>query len=368
MKKFIIAMFVLTSSMVSAQAPVDPWSVASIALSVGQWISKDSKKVYYVQIEATANDPEQARQNGFRKAVELAVGTLVLGESESDGRRMIRNEVVTYSSGYVEDFKIISQSPVGNKTRIVMDVWVSDSKIANRLGAMGRNEGAKIDGASIKRDFDIDNARQMTEYERQRNGIKIMEKVLADYPNRAVQSEIKRTWVERGKDGIMNMTVETKIRFTKEYIGAMTEVIERTRQGSWPTQGKTGIKIYTGILSGTDGYYVDPSVQAMWYNTFNKQVSMKLTFTRSDTGKKWTNCWNDTSKLVDGQLFGWQSLGNGYSGANTTSYIVDGNQTVVANFVLNNNPKWAWSDDKFVNWVSKFDKVEAQLVDSASCP
>jgi hypothetical protein len=96
----------------------------TIALTVGKWLVKDSQKAYYVQVESTASTPAQARTEGLKLAVSQAVGTLVVAESEVRNQQLVRNEIIQYSSGYIQDFKILSESQVGPMSRVVMDVWV----------------------------------------------------------------------------------------------------------------------------------------------------------------------------------------------------------------------------------------------------
>ena len=63
MRKTFIACACSIAIVASATPSYTP---LSIALSVGQWLTKDTKKVYYVQVEATADNLEAARQEAFR--------------------------------------------------------------------------------------------------------------------------------------------------------------------------------------------------------------------------------------------------------------------------------------------------------------
>ena len=53
-------------SIAIAVSAAPSYTPLSIALSVGQWLTKDTKKVYYVQVEATADNLEAARQEALR--------------------------------------------------------------------------------------------------------------------------------------------------------------------------------------------------------------------------------------------------------------------------------------------------------------
>jgi hypothetical protein len=354
MKKFIIAMFVLTSSMVSAQAPVDPWSVASIALSVGQWISKDSKKVYYVQVEATGSNSQVAQDAARRKAVELAVGTVVLGESESDGSRLKRNEIITYSAGMIEDYKILSEVQVGNRTRVTMDVWVSDSKIANRLLSMGQSQGAAVNGDQIKRDWEKDQSKKKAD----EDGMTMTRRVLDDYPRMAWSTRVVGTQVTRNNTGALVLEINVEFKFSEKYLEALEECIQRTRYSSWnSSNGKSGVRVYTGRFSNTAGTWQDSSVQSMWEHAFNRPFSLEVRV----VGDSRPLVWNDVQNNLK-DFTGYLATGDGTGRYNSSFFVVDGGHSQRIKFHVTKRPEH--SEERFINWISTLTKVEARVVDN----
>jgi hypothetical protein len=162
-------------------------------------------------------------------------------------------------------------------------------------------------------------------------------------------------------DDFFALDIETKveIKYSKEYLAALEEVIERTRAGTWnTTNDRYGVKVYTGRLSNTSGVWANNTVQQMWVNALNKQVNMRLTF--NGASKSYTNCWNNAERDVD-QFTGFYNNDHAF-------FIVDGNLTRHITYTLFNRPGWNWSEEKFINWVSKFTTVDAKIVDRAECP
>ena len=96
----------------SAQAQVPallmPTPLGTI-LSVYSYVTKDSKQSYYARVQGQGDTQEQARTNGFRVAVEQAIGPLILSESVSAGARLQRDQIITYSSGMIDRFNIVEQ-------------------------------------------------------------------------------------------------------------------------------------------------------------------------------------------------------------------------------------------------------------------
>ena len=200
-------------------------SPLSIALTIGQWLIKDSQKVYYVQIESTAPTPAQARAEGFKLAVSQAIGTLIVAESEVKNQQLIRSEIIQYSSGYIQDFKILSEIQVGLMNRVVMDVWVTESKIADRLLNVSKADGT------------VDGEKSAVQYQNNLNqlqtGDKLLGLVLKDFPSKAFDITIGKSIVSMPARDVQ-IQIPITIAWNKEYISSLTEVLEKIRQGKSP--------------------------------------------------------------------------------------------------------------------------------------
>ena len=194
----------------------------SIALTVGQWLVKDSQKTYYVRVESTAPTPAQARAEGFKLAVSQAVGTLVVAESEVKNQELLRSEIIQYSSGYIQDFKILSEAQVGSMTRVVMDVWVTESKIADRLLNVSKADGA-IEGEKSAAQY-RSNINQL------QSGDRLLEMVLRDFPSKAFDIQVGKSIVTMPSRSIQ-IQIPISISWNSAYISSLTEVLERVRQG-----------------------------------------------------------------------------------------------------------------------------------------
>ena len=197
----------------------------SIALSVGQWLVKDSRKVYYVQIESTGKTAADAKAEGFKLAVSQAVGTVVVAETEVKNDELIRKEIIQYSSGYVEDFKILKESQVGDMTRIVMDVWVGESKIADRLLNTSKAPGS-IEGSKVATQY-------KTNLNEKQTGDQLLALVLKDFPERAFDIQVGKTQ-SLLKARNLDIYIPITISWNRKYIDALYEVLVKTRESELP--------------------------------------------------------------------------------------------------------------------------------------
>ena len=217
----LLALTSQAQSLVTALIP----SPLSIALTVGQWLIKDSRKVYYVQVESTAKTAAEARAEGFKLAVSQAVGTVVVAETEVKNDALIRKEIIQYSSGYVEDFKILQESQVGDMTRIVMDVWVGESKIADRLLNTSKAPGS-IEGAKVATQF-------KTNLNEKQTGDQLLTLVLKDFPERAFDIQVGKTQ-SLLKARSLEIYIPITISWNRKYIDALYEVLVKTREAQLP--------------------------------------------------------------------------------------------------------------------------------------
>lgn len=197
-------------------------SPLGIVLVIGQWIFKDQRRVYYIQVQGQGPTLQQARENGFRLAVEQAVGTLVLSETQSRNQRLVRDEITTYASGFVDSFEIRRTEQTAQGYQITMDVWVGESAIARRL--LNESAGAgTIDGPRLA--VQVETLQQ----ERQ-NGDRVLAMVLQDFPRRAFTVDVAKTQVDFDARRTLQIEVPVTIGWSTTYINALSEALSRTSQ------------------------------------------------------------------------------------------------------------------------------------------
>jgi hypothetical protein len=201
----------------------------SIALTLGEWIIKDNKRVFVVEVESTASTIEAARKEAFKLAVAKAVGSLVVSEREIRNSELIRDDILMYSSGYVEDYEFKSETQVGSLYRVVALVWVSESKIADRL-QISKKAAGQVDGPKL--------ARKLETYVDQKVASdKLISNIISEFPKNTFVLEVGKTssrLVERS----IQVVVPFKIRWEQSFITSLEEALVRTREGNDPLDWK----------------------------------------------------------------------------------------------------------------------------------
>jgi hypothetical protein len=201
-------------------------SPLSAGITVARWIyeSASSEKVLYVEVVGEGATVDQARQQGFRLAVEHAVGTVVSSETEVRNDRQTRDEIITYAAGYVDRFQVVEQQRVGNRVLVNMKVWVRPSKIANRLLNRSATAGT-VEGGRINTQI------QTLQHERT-SGDRLLKSVLADYPKRAFVIEMDKTQVIFDANRTGQLEIAFYLTWSRAYLDSVAEALAAINQRS----------------------------------------------------------------------------------------------------------------------------------------
>lgn len=160
---------------------------------------------------------DEAKNNGFSVAIEKAVGSVLLVDKELRNDKLTRDDILSHSAGYVDDYKVISQSNQRGQVVLVMDVDVKHSRIAERMLNRGGSEG-KLDGNRLGAQYQS----YMTE---RGSGDKLLNNLLSDFPSRAM--EVKQGRIDFMLDNRRNsvIIVPYEITWDKRYLNSMEEVL-----------------------------------------------------------------------------------------------------------------------------------------------
>lgn len=235
------------------QAQTTPMNTASVVLSVIRIaLNLGSGRQDYVQVDVVSHAPttEQARHLGFRTAIEQTIGTVVASQSESHQQRLTRDEIVTYSSGFVDKFEILEQQASSAGVRLKMRVWVGESRIAHRL------LGKSIDNQAVP--GDQLGAQISTIIQERESGDQLVATVMADFPRRSFQVETKpsRVTFDQSRQAVLEVPVE--LQWDRHWAESLLETLKRTN---------------------------DPAKHWMVYNQVN-QINPVIKIQLTDTGGK----------------------------------------------------------------------------------
>jgi hypothetical protein len=222
----------------SVQAQTPPMSTASVVLSVIRIaINLGSGKQDYTQVDVVSEgfSVEQARLEGFRTAVNQAVGSVVATQTQTQNQRLVRDEIINYSSGFVDRFEILEQQNQGTRVQLKMRVWVAESRLAHRLLGQSYNSqqvpGGRI-GAQIE-----------TLLEERHQGDRLIEAVMQDYPHRAFDVQVGKSRVKFDDYRRASIVTDVTIRWDRRFTDAVRDTLRQTRdpaKHAWVYQQAVG--------------------------------------------------------------------------------------------------------------------------------
>jgi len=216
MKKLLASLLVALSFSALAVNPValvTP-SPLGVVIAVKSFI-KDSKKVYYIRVESQARDFEQAKKQAFRLASEQVAGTVVLSESELRNSNLTRDEIITYSSGLIDEYKIVDRHDVPGGVKLTMDVWIAESVMAQRLLAKSAKD-QNINGTALSTRVD-------SILEERSRGDTVIGAVLRDMPRRGFVVSLGQPLISMDANRNTVIIVRSDVRWDKRYTNAFTE-------------------------------------------------------------------------------------------------------------------------------------------------
>jgi hypothetical protein len=206
---------------VTAQTP--PMTTASVVLSVIRIaLNLGSGRQDYVQVDVVSEgySVEQARLEGFRTAVNQALGSVVATQTQTQNQRLIRDEIINYSSGFVDRFEILEQQELGTRVRLKMRVWVAESRLAHRL--LGQSyDSQSVPGGRI-------GAQVETLLEERQQGDRLIEAVMADYPHRAFDVRVGKSRVQFDQYRQASIVTDVTIRWDTRFTDAVRDTLRRT--------------------------------------------------------------------------------------------------------------------------------------------
>jgi len=289
MKKLFAGMLLGLSLISTHAVAIDPqW--ASVIVNAGRWMylynaENEQQRAYQIRVQGVGATEQQARQQAFALAVEQAVGTLLVSETEVDVNDVVRRDLLNYSSGYIYNFKYVSRTQSAQGVRLVIDVWVQESDIAERIATISRDK-SKLEGNRIS------NTLASIEKE-QASGDRLLEIVLNDFPSKSY--EIKTTRLEYTVENrVPYLNVSYNISWKEGYIDSLKDTLRRVGVRSRLADNDPGMLFVDTdcVFCRNEGYATDSTRgRKMVVNTFYKQPHLLVTIFNSNRVPVAEQCW-----------------------------------------------------------------------------
>jgi predicted RNase H-like HicB family nuclease len=209
-----------------------------------------SKTDNYFRTTGVGNTYEEAKHNAFKEAIEYQVGVVIASERESYNEKLIKDEILAYSSAYVDEYKIISEQYIGTKIQVVVDVKLSLLRLSDRILSKGK-DSKTLDGAKHNNQY-------RSFLESKENGDKIIATVLNDYHKRAFIIKQGNYLVKVDAYRDLTLTIPYEMYWDKNYVASFHDAIKVVSDGKpslWSKEKGFAQQYPSTVVIGYDKYY-----------------------------------------------------------------------------------------------------------------
>jgi hypothetical protein len=305
-----------------------------------------------IRVSGTGTTYELAKQSAFRDAIELKVGAMVLSERETVNYRRTRDDILVYSAGFVDDFKVIDKSESNSRVVVTMDVWLSSTKLSERLlttnGSVQSFAGARH----------YEQSRSIVEERISSN--KMLAEVMNEYPKRAYNllQDPYKVYVDSSNRTILS--VGYRLTFDYNWLQSVNASLVAFSNG---TSGINNVLNGTIIKSPAEAIIISKNPKAVvlgekkhynFSNTTNfnvfrnaflddNEVRIKLVFKNRNHNVIHSSCWTPafiTERSSTGSFYGSVDLnkfvvwGNSYEDASIKVSLKPESVRAIANIEL----------------------------------
>jgi hypothetical protein len=177
-----------------------------------------------VEVQGRGVSLDTAKQDGFRKAIEQAVGSLVVSDTEASGAELVQDRIGNYSSGYVDNYKVLETTYHPDGYLVNMRVTVAGSKIAGRMTSRAEQVDS-IDGDRLQ-------AQMSTEFEQRAQGDQLIAQVLASYPEHAFVLNSGQTEFKITNRRTASIEIPFVVELSKTWVSALDEALGAVSKNS----------------------------------------------------------------------------------------------------------------------------------------
>lgn len=219
-------------------------------------------------------DRESAKKDAFRLAIENVCGTAVLSDKKIVNQSVEKNEIITYSSCYVENYEILKDQ--GN--RLQLKVTVRTNSISSRLFSESNKE-SQFNTNAVKSQLDTLKAQQ-------ESGDKLVDAVFSDYPYRAYNlNKTKDPYIISDVRRRFYLMVPYDITWNYNFISAMNDTFSlfnsKTGNGTISVMAKNP----KNLILGKKNFYRIDDLERLDYikSKFNNKNEMRLKVRAKDS-------------------------------------------------------------------------------------
>jgi hypothetical protein len=202
-----------------------------IGIAHGQIVDKNDPG--YIQVMGVGKNFNEAKLNGFKNAISIKVGSALLSENQVTNNKLLREELIDYSAGYIDSYTIIDTIVKPDNVVVIMQVVVKSSKIHERILNKGKDE-KELEGSKLSNQY-------FTYLNQGKDGDRVLGAVLNDYPKRAFKITQGKHEFKLNSDRIAVLVIPFELRWSKPFLVSLHEVVKLLADGSYNSPNRVVI-------------------------------------------------------------------------------------------------------------------------------
>lgn len=211
-----------------------------LSVRVSAAYADEPEKVEKVVVSGVGINADKAHQNAIRNAVEQVIGSYVSSETLVKDSALIKDEILSYSGGYVKESHILSTGKDDELITVRLEALVVATKLKGRMRelniAFKKVAGESLFGEAISK------------MEVQQSGADLLKGVVSKYPQSAYELQIGKAELvsSNPNSALAGIKIPIIIKLDKLFIDKLLSVFERTSEKSLFNFDVTKKYLYNG--------------------------------------------------------------------------------------------------------------------------
>lgn len=194
---------------------------SSILFNINSY-ADESEKIEKIMVTGVGIDFEKARQNAIRNAIEQVIGTYVSSDTMVKNSQVIKDQILSYSGGYVKNMDVIAQERTDDGLfSIKIEALVISTKLKRKIESMNIAM-KKVEGESLF-------AEASSKIDEQRSGQELLDNMMSKYPQAAYIYSVNKPSIVSTNPNNEKTTVQIPIiiKWDEAYIQELRSVLSK---------------------------------------------------------------------------------------------------------------------------------------------
>jgi len=172
-----------------------------------------------IKVQGSGITQEKALVNAFKNAIKQVVGTFVDSETVVKNRKLIKDNVLMYSDGYIKNYKEIDSEKDDGFWTVTINATVALTELKKKITALGIGS-VKVDNKGLF-------AEGLTKIDRQKDGNALFLKAFDGFPEKAFELSVtKPNIIKTDANGKVIIEYRINVKLKEEFVENLERVFK----------------------------------------------------------------------------------------------------------------------------------------------